>query len=179
MNMTTTANSDEGIGHRTIHEFKRFAFIFLYLYITLGAILLMKAAVLQAHGIDFVPWGIAALKAAVLAKFILIGHALKLGDRGKFGPLIWPTLYGSMIFLLLLVILTILEDMIVGFVHGQSVAASLGDLVGRHLAETAVGICIVLLVLIPYFAFRALAAALGVERLVRLFFGESARFILR
>ena len=106
--MTTTTSPDEGIARRTIHEFKRFAFIFLYLYITLGAILLMKAAVLQAHGIDFFPWGLAAIKAAVLAKFILIGHALKLGDRGKFGPLIWPTLYGSMIFLLLLVILTIL-----------------------------------------------------------------------
>ena len=69
--------------------------------------------------------------------------------------------------------------MIVGFIHGHSAAASLGDLVGRHLAETAVGIGIVLLLLIPYFAFRALAAALGVERLLQMFFGDSARFMLR
>lgn len=177
--MTTTTSPEEGITRRTLHEFKRFAFIFLYLYITLGAILLMKAAVLQAHGIDFAPWGIAAIKAALLAKFILIGHALKLGDREKFGLLIWPTLYGSMMFLLLLVILTVLEDIIVGFVHGHSAAASLGELLGRHLAETAAGIGIVLLVLIPYFAFRALAAALGAERLLRMFFGDSARFMLR
>ena len=129
-----------GLRRRTIHEFKIFAFIFLYLYITFGAIILMKTAILHAHGINFTPWGIAAVKAAILAKFMLLGHALKLGDSGKFGPLIWPTLYGAVTFMLLLVVLTIIEEIVVGFFHGRSVVSSLGELSGAHLAETVAGI---------------------------------------
>lgn len=177
--MTATTNPDEGLTRRTIHEFKSFAFIFLYLYITFGAIILMKTAILHANGIDFTPWGVAAVKAAIMAKFMLLGHALKLGDSSKIGPLIWPTLYGAVTYLLLLVVLTILEEIIVGFFHGRSAAMSLGGLGGVHLEQTLAGIVIVLLVLIPYFAFRALATRLGEERLMQMFFGNSARFILR
>lgn len=177
--MTITTSHDEGIARRTIHEFKILAFIFLYLYVIFGVVIFMKAAILHAHGISFTPWGIAAVKAAVMAKFMLMGHALKLGDGDKVGPLIWPTLYGAVTFMLLLVVLTIIEEIVVGFFHGRSVASSLGELSGSHLAETAAGICIILLVLIPYFAFRVLAVSLGSERLIQMFFGDTARFILR
>lgn len=176
--MTMTTSHDEGITRRAIHEFKLFAVIFLYLYITFGAIILMKAAILHTHGISFTPWGIAVVKAAVLAKFMHVGHALKVGESGKSGPLIWPTLYGAITFMLLLVVLVIIEEIVVGFLHGRSVASSLGELSGPHLAETAAGIVILLLVLIPYFAFRVLAMSLGSDRLMHMFFGDSARFML-
>src|ERR1700722_901404 len=177
--MTLTTSPHEGIARRAVYEFRKLALIFLYLYIALGAIILMKAAILHAHGVSFTPWGIAAVKAAILAKFMLLGHAMKLGDSGKSGPLIWPTLYGAVIFVLLLVALTIIEEIVVGFLHGRPVAASLGDLTGHHLEETAAGIVIMLLVLIPYFAFRVLALSLGTDRLMQMFFGDSVRFILR
>jgi hypothetical protein len=177
--MTITTSSDEGITRRTIREFKAFAIIFLYLYITFGAIILMKAAILRAHGIDFIPWGLAVVKAAIMAKFMLVGHALKLGDRTRSGPLIWPTLYGAMTFMLLLVALTIIEEIVVGFFHDRSVVLSLRELGSSHLQETAAAMVIIFLVLIPYFAFRLLAAALGGDRLMQMFFGDFARFILR
>jgi hypothetical protein len=177
--MTITTSHDEGVARRTIREFKSFAFIFLYLYITFGAIILMKAAILRAHGVDFAPWGFAVAKAAIMAKFMLVGHALKLGDRTKTGPLIWPTLYGAMTFMLLLVVLTIIEEIVVGFFHDRSVVSSLRELGGSHLQEKASAMIIIFLILIPYFAFRVLAAALGGDRLIHMFFGESARFILR
>jgi hypothetical protein len=177
--MTITTNPDEGVGRRTIHEFKMFALTFLYLYVILGVLILFKTAILHGHGVDFTPWGVAAVKAAILAKFMLIGHALKLGDSGKVGPLIWPTLYGAVTFMLLLVLLTIIEEIVVGLLHGRSVALSLGELSGSHLEETGAWIIILLLVMIPYFAFRVLAMSLGSERLMQMFFGDSARFILR
>ncbi len=74
--------------------------------------------------------------------------------------------------LLLLVILTIIEESVVGLFHHQSIAASLGDLVGRRLEETLAGYLIMLLVLIPYFAFRVLGDVLGEGKLVRMFFIE-------
>jgi hypothetical protein len=150
---------------RTMHELKEFAFLTLYLYATLGAVILMKAAVLHAEGIDFTPWGVAIVKAAVLAKFMLLGNALKVGERSGTAPLIWPTLHKA-VGLLLLLVLTIIEDVVAGFIHGRSITASLSELLGPRLWETLANILIMLMVLIPYCAFRAL----GEGRLTRMFF---------
>lgn len=156
--------------HRAIHELKSFAIIFAYLYVTLGAIILMNGAVLHAQGIDYTHWGVAAVKAAVLAKFMMFGHAMKIGERARSGPLIWPTLYGAFTFLVLLIVMSVIEQAVVGLLHHRSIVASLGELAGARLEETIAGIVIMLLVLIPYFAFRVLSEALGDGRLVRMFF---------
>src|SRR4029077_3595355 len=157
---------------RAAHELKEFVILTLYLYITLGAVIVMKTAVLHTEGIEFSPWGIAIVKALLLAKFMLIGRALKIGERDKTRPLIWPTLYKAFAFLMLLIVLTIIEEAVVGLFHGQSVAASLRDLVGRRLEETLAGYLIMLLVLTPYVAFRVLGEAVGEGRLTRMFFFE-------
>jgi hypothetical protein len=145
---------------------------YVYLYITLGALIMVKTAVLHTEGIDFAPWGIAIVKAMVLAKFMLIGRAMKIGERDTTSPLIVPTLHRAFAFLLLLIILTIIEEAVVGLFHRRSIAASLGDLVGVRLEETLAGYFIMLLVLIPYFAFRVLGETLGEGRLARMFFVE-------
>ena len=156
-----------------MHELKEFAVITVYLYITLGAVIMMKAAVLHTEGIAFAPWGIAIVKAAVLAKFMLIGNAMRFGERTKTRPLIWPTMHKAAAFLVLLIVLTIIEEAVVGTFHHRSIAASLGDLFGPRLDETLAGYVIMLLVLVPFFAFRVLGEALGGEyRLVRMFFVE-------
>jgi hypothetical protein len=157
---------------RIMHELKEFAILTVYLYVTLGAVVIMKTSVLHTEGIEFTPWGIAIVKALVLAKFILLGNAMRIGERYPTSPLIWPTLHKAFAFLLLLVILTIIEEAVVGLFHHQSIAASLSDLVGRRLEETLAGFLILLLVLIPFFAFRVLSEALGEGRLERMFFVE-------
>jgi hypothetical protein len=166
----TTAKAP--LHQRAIHEFKELVFISLYLYITLGAVILVKTAVLHAEGIEYAPWGIAIVKAVVLAKFMLLGDAMKIGVRFGARPLIWPTLYKAFAFLVLLIILTVIEEAVVGLFHHQSIAASLSELVGPRLEETLAGYLIMLLVLIPYFAFRVLGQALGEGRLTRMFFVE-------
>jgi hypothetical protein len=138
----------------------------------LGAMILMKTAVLHARGIEFTPWGIAIVKAAVLAKFMLVGDVMKIGERTTNSPLIWPTLHKAFAFLVLLIIMTIIEEAVVGLFHRQSIAASLGELIGPRLEQTITGILIMLLVLIPFFAFRVLDEALGKGRLARMFFVE-------
>jgi hypothetical protein len=156
---------------RGMHELKELVLISLYLYVVLGAVLLMKAAVLHSQGIEFTPWGIAIVKAVVLAKFMLIGEAMKIGERST-RPLIWPTLQKAFALLVLLIIMTIIEEAVVGLFHGKTIAVSLGELVGPRLGETIAGYLIMLLVLIPYCAFRILDVALGEGRLARMFFVE-------
>jgi hypothetical protein len=155
---------------RALHELREFAILAVYLYVTLGSVVLMKTAVLHTEGIEFAPWGIALVKAAVLAKFMLLGRAMKLGERNTTSPLIWPTLHRAIAFLVLLIIMTTIEEAVVGMFHHRSVAASLGELVGPRLEETIAGFVIMLLVLIPFFAFRVLGEALGEGKLPRMFF---------
>jgi hypothetical protein len=154
---------------RATRELKEFLILTAYLYITLGAVILMKTAVLHSHGIDSVLWGVAIVKALLLAKFMLIGRAMKVGERRATGPLIWPTLRKAFAFLILLIVLIVLEEVIVGLFHNRPIAASLGDLFGARLEETLAGILVMLLVLVPYFAFHALDEALGEGTLRRMF----------
>ena len=170
--MATETTKKAMLRQRAVHELKEFAILTAYLYITLGAVILMKAAVLRDAGISFTPLGIAAVKALVLAKFILIGRAMKIGERYTDRPLIWPTLHKAFAFLVLLVVLVIIEEVVVGWFHHQSLAASLSELTGAKLDETLAGILILLLVLTPYFAFHVLDEALGEGRLSRMFFVE-------
>ncbi len=175
--MATEATAKATLGQRAVHEFKEIAILTAYLYVTLGAVILMKAAVLHGAGISFVPWGIAIVKALVLAKFVLIGRAM-IGERFNDRPLIWPTLHKSFAFLVLLVVLTVIEEVVVGLFHLQSVAASLGELTGAKLYETLAGYIIMLLVLIPYIAWGVLDEALGEGRLARMFFVDRGRTAL-
>ena len=168
--MATEVKAKATLHQRAIHEFKEFAILFVYLYVTIGAVILMKTAVLHAHGINSVLSGVAVVKAAVLAKFMLIGNAMKIGERYTKSPLVWPTLHKAFGFLVLLIIMTIIEEAVVGLFHHQSITTSLSELVGPRLEETLAGFLIMLLVLIPFFAFRVLSDVLGEGRLERMFF---------
>ena len=78
--MATETTAEATLHHRAMVELKELAILAVYLYITLGAVITMKTAALHSQGIEFVPWGIAIVKAVVLAKFMLLGNAMKIGE---------------------------------------------------------------------------------------------------
>src|SRR3954471_5670519 len=82
-----------GMKQKLEHELKEFAVISLYFYICFAAILFYKATVLQAEGIGYAPFGLAVVKALILGKFVLLGHAAHVGERFAQKPLIYPALY--------------------------------------------------------------------------------------
>jgi hypothetical protein len=69
--MTGLATSTASFRQKALREFKEMAALALYLYVYLGAVVLLKAAVLQDAGVNFVVWGVARVKALLLAKFML------------------------------------------------------------------------------------------------------------
>jgi hypothetical protein len=158
------------IRERATTELREFVVIALYLYICFSALAYLKAAILQAQGIPFAPFAFAAVKALICAKFVLVGRALHLGERFKALPLIWPTLHRSFMFLVLLIILNVLEEIVVGFIHHRGVADSLADFGGGTLDQLVATSVVVLLILIPFFAFRSLGEVVGERNLVRVFF---------
>ncbi|MGH7224297.1 MAG: hypothetical protein ACRELF_13785, partial [Gemmataceae bacterium] len=63
--MATETIAKATLHQRAVHELKEFAILTAYLYVTLGAVIVMKTAVLHIHGIDSAVWGIAIVKAIV------------------------------------------------------------------------------------------------------------------
>jgi hypothetical protein len=158
------------IGKRAADELKEFAVIAAYLYVCFTAILYLKASILKARGIEFAPFGFAAVKALICAKFVSVGHIFRVGERFKSLPLIWPTLYKSFAFLILLLILNALEEIVAGFIHKKTLADALADFGGGTLDQLIATSVVGLLILIPFFAFRALGEVVGERNLVKVFF---------
>jgi hypothetical protein len=161
------------VREKIIDELKELAVIAAYLYVCFAALIQLKAAILRAEDVPYAPLGIAAIKALICAKFMLLGSAFHLGERFAKPPLIVSTLYRSFAFLVLLIVLNVAEEAIVGVVHGKTALDSIADIAGGTWYQIVVTSFILLLVLIPYFAFRALGDVVGHTILVRLFFEPS------
>jgi hypothetical protein len=162
----------QGVSYREriIDELREFVILSAYLFISFAAISYLKAAILDAQGIAYAPWAFAATKAVIAAKFLLVGRALHIGDRYKKYPLIVPTLFKSFAFLALLMTLMVIEETVVGVIHGRSVPDSISEMAGGTLDQMVATGIITLLILIPYFAFRSLGDVIGDRTLVRLYF---------
>jgi hypothetical protein len=157
------------IKERMADELREFAVIAAYLFICFAALAYLKAAILRAEGVNFAPFGFAAVKALICAKFVLVGRAFHLGERYKSLPLIWPVLHKSLVFLAFLLLLNTLEEITVGAIHHRTLSDSLAEIGGGTLDQLIATSVVGLLILIPYFAFRALGEVVGERNLVRLF----------
>jgi len=155
---------------KAIGELKEFAIVAVYLYVCFAALIYLKAAVLHGHGVVYTHLGLAAIKAALCAKFMLVGRAFHIGDRFKKHPLIWPTLYRSFATVVLLLVLMAIEESVVGAIHGRGISDSVAGIAGGTFEQTVAASVVVLLVLIPYFAFRSLGDVMDDKTLIRLFF---------
>ncbi len=157
--------SGQTVRRKLGHELQQYAIISAYLYICFGALIFYKTAILRGEGIDYAPYGLAAVKALVLGKFILMGHAARMGERYERRQFIHIVAYKSLLFLVMLLVLSVIEEAIVGVIHGRSFADSLTDIAGGTLLEIVASCVIMLLILIPYLTFRELNEVLGEGRL--------------
>lgn len=157
------------LGEKVVGELKQLLEIALYIYVCLGALLLYAESVGGPASVSFVHAGYAAIKALVLAKFILLGHWLHLGEGAGKRRAIISVLYQAVAIWGLLIVLSLVEQFVEGVAHGHTVAAGLAELhrysLGRILAQSLV----LFLVLLPYVALRQLSAILGPGELRRIF----------
>jgi Na+-translocating ferredoxin:NAD+ oxidoreductase RnfE subunit len=163
------------VREKVTHEFREFVVIAIYLFIFFTALSYFKATSLHAYGIDYAPFGLAAIKALIFAKFILIGRALHAGERFKSLPLIWPTLYKSLAFVVVLAVLDVIEEVVVGLIHQRTIWDSIVNIGGGTIDQAFATSIIVLLILIPFFAFQELGEIVGERNLVQLFFTHRHR----
>jgi hypothetical protein len=154
---------------RLRHELSEYLIISAYLYVCFGSLTFYKAAILHSEGIAYAPFGFAIVKALILGKFVLLLHALKIGERkGGAGVLFADILKKSVLFLVFLIALTVAEEIIAGYFHGRAIQETLSELGGGTLQQAFAVSLLMLIILIPYFTFRVIAIRLGEGVLWRL-----------
>ena len=160
---------------KVLHETKEFFWIFIYLWLCFGLFVLYRTLILAEHHIDYTRYGVALVKALVLGKVILVGESLHLAERHREKPLIYPTLYKSSVFFVLLVLVSILEQVVRGFLEHKTITESLSGVGGGSLPAILANGLIMFVVLVPFFAVREIGRVLGQNRLYHLFFLEGAK----
>jgi hypothetical protein len=143
-----------------VREARKLVVIFLYLWVLFGLFALHKSILLPDAGILY-GQGFAMVNAFVLAKVMLIADNLHVGENFETRPLIYPVLFRSALFAIILVCFDLIEEVVVGTLRGKTVSESI-DAIGGGTLEgiLSVGV-IIFVVLIPFFAFREMTKVVG------------------
>lgn len=170
---SVTPRPEASLKARLYDELRRFLMIFAYLWLVFLVFFVHEWIVLADHHIGFRFYGLAAINALVLSKIMLIAEELGFAERFEHKPLIVPIVYKSVLFSLLLVTAYILEEIVIGQFHGKGVAESLPALGGGGVAGTLSVTALLSIALVPFFAFRELARAVGEAEFCTLMLGST------
>lgn len=166
------------VKEKAVTEVRRFVVIALYLWLLLSLLEIHRLAVLRevhqasVHGYRF---GLAAINALVLGKVILIAEDLHFGERFSQKRMVSSALFKSAVFAVLLVCFDVLEEVIVGVIHGKSVAASVPQMGGGGLEGKVIMGVIAFVVLIPFFLFTEMQRVVGKNELHSLMFRDRSK----
>jgi hypothetical protein len=157
---------------RFVIEMRKFAVIASFLFFFFGAFSTYRRLILAQYQIDYFVYGYSLIESLVLAKVVLLGDLLHLGDRFRGKPLIIPTVYRTFVFAILVLVFTVLEEVAKGVLHGEGATTVLARLAAMNRAEIAAKILIVFIVFIPMFAIWQIANVFGPGKLFELFFEQ-------
>jgi len=159
-------------------QVKSLAAIAFYLWVLFSLFEVHRFVVLREVHQTSIPGykvGQAAINALVLAKIILIGQDLHLGERFSETRLIYSALFKSAVFALLLACFDIVEDVILGVIHGRSIVASIPQLGGGGLEGKLIVTLMAFVTLVPFFMFIELQRVLGKDKLRAVIFHNKSK----
>jgi hypothetical protein len=131
-----------------------------------------RRLILREYAIDYYSFGFNIFESLILAKIILLGQTLHLGEKYSNKPLIIPTLYKTFIFTLFVLAFTIMETFVMGFLHDQSASTTFQKFLTTGIDEIQARIVIMLFFFSFFFAFLELDRILGGNKLFNFFFKQ-------
>jgi len=168
--MSVPGKKPEGFKERVRHELIEYAFNVIYLTIVFAAFTIYRRLLLSAHDITYTNYGFALIEALILGKVIMIGGVFHLGRGLEERPLIYPTLYKTVVFTIFCSLFTFADLAIKGLVSGHGVAAGLAEYAAQGYEVIFANSMVVFVALIPFFAMKELGRLMGREKIGRLFF---------
>ena len=149
--------------------------MFVYLWALFALLVINQSVVLAREAQDYQALGFSILNALILAKVLLIGEDLQLGNRFRDKALLYSILYRCFIFTLFIIGFHILERMIVGVWGGRTIAQSFPSIGGGSVTGIVALGATLFVALIPFFAFREISRVIGRGQLWSLLLSRGTR----
>src|SRR5215469_3412353 len=171
----TPSEHKPSVKERAAYELKEFLGMFVYLWVLFALFGIHKSMILAEEHINYQAQGFAVINALIMAKAMLIGEDLHVGSWLKDKPVLYLSLYKSLVFSVFLIAFYILEEVVVGVFKGRTIAQSFPAIGGGSLQGLLSMGAIVFVALIPFFAFRELGRVIGQRELWSLLLKRGTR----
>lgn len=172
MNSETTHPS---LKQRAVEETRKLITITVYLFLVLESVAIYRSLILAEYGIDYARVGYVAVEALVLAKVILIGDLLHVGEWSHGRKMVVTILYKTIAFALLVGIFKLVEHFVIGLFHGKGPAAVWAELERQNRDEMLARVLLLFIGFIPFFMLREISRTLGPGRLHALMFSPTPK----
>lgn len=174
------ANGNSQLGRRTLvqrlaGEFRLFLVLFLYLWVLFGLFVLNQDIVLRQQGDTLAFQGFAILNAMILAKVMLVAEHMHFARWLRDKPVIATILFEAALCTLIFLVFHIVERLVVDLVkgaYGSENVLSIGG--GGWLGLAIVGVML-FVSLLPFFAFKNVMRAVGIDRIGQILLNRPAR----
>jgi hypothetical protein len=168
--MSSLDKKKKSLKEKIFHEMAEYWIIVGYLTLVFAAFTWYRRLVLAAHDITYTNYWVPAIEALILAKVVMIGDALRLGRSLDQRPLIYSTLFRTVVFSLFVGGFTLIEHGIRSLWMGKGFTQGLVGFLGKGSPELLAGCLVTFVAFIPFFAFRELGRVLGEGKIWALFF---------
>jgi hypothetical protein len=159
-----------GLKEKVVHEVVEYWINVCYLTLVFAAFTQYRRFLLASYDITYTNYGFAVIEALVLAKVIMIGDAVRLGRGLERKPLIFPTLYKTVVFTLFVAVFTLIEHGVKGLWKGEGFTSGIVDFLGKGSNEILANSLIVFVAFIPFFGIKELGRVVGQDKIRTLFF---------
>ena len=152
------------------HEVSEYWMNVCYLALVFATFTQYRRLILASHDITYTNYWVALIEALILAKVIMIGSVFRLGRGLEGKPLIYPTLYKTVVFTLFVGLFALGEHAVKVLWQGEGLTAGLAHFFGRGPHELLANSLVVFVAFVPYFGVKELGRILGEDKIRALFF---------
>ena len=165
--MSKTAAQKAELKQKAKHEAKELLLVTVYLAFFFCALASYTTLILKEYDVPYLSYAFALINALVIAKVILIGQAMHLGEKFEHKPLLLSAVWKAFMFSLFALAFHFVEELVKRLIHGADMAeASRSIRIDQLLGHTLVVFC----TFVPLFAFMEFRRVLGEERFYNLLF---------
>ena len=155
---------------KIVHEVVEYWINVCYLALVFAAFTQYRRFLLASYDITYTNYWVALIEALILAKVIMIGEVARLGRGLERKPLIYPTLYKTVVFTLFVGVFTLIEHGVKGLWKGEGFTSGVVGFFGKGSDEIFANSLVVFVAFIPFFGIKELGRVLGQDKIRALFF---------
>lgn len=159
----------EKLNHPSFNKFKemiiRTLLLTTYLAAWFCALVFLSDSILEIDGVPYIGFGMAIIKAAVTAKFMIMGLEIFPLPINKSSSLVFGVLKRSIVYVVVVVALSYLFAGIEGYFHHEGFVEPMRHFAGGNLKHLIALTITYWLIILPYLAYYGLEEVIGQERM--------------